>query len=722
MRTRMLMSGALAATFAAGVLTQPETAWAADDAITVYCAGVDGILVDEKDQSLRRALHMLGDRLAELPEEIGDPSMPPGDVFKMLADVLLSPIVFRAGFIPGADPNEGPPFYAQIAIGADNRDTAKRRAMTALELMRQGMGPVEGEPHPDLPDITVIDLDGVPLYIGSTQAGGNSMSIVAINKLNLESPDLADLGLPAGVETALAMKFDGAAVAPFIEMMMQQMPPGPSEALRGQLMMFGLAGEDPMHITAAFGHDAQRAHAVMRYRNYVDNPAYSMLIVREPLTSRELNLVPADATVARVGHLKMSAFGDYFINLFGSMPAEQMGGMTPEGLFDMVEEQIGINPKTDLLDHLGQTWGYYMSGTTGGGGLLSTVMFAQVADEDAITETFDQLAGMVNEMAKERAKGYVRFRSRRIAGQEITTLSFPGLPIPLEISCAVEHGYLWVAVTPQALLGALKHVREGGAGLAANPRFRAMAGDRLASAFDVQWQDTPRLLAGGYGLVSLAASALSNGVLSPKNPDRDPGLVLPTFEELADGAQPAVALSWIEGNDLFYHAQMDRSMLVNLTGAVGTLGNSGAGLAVAAIGAAVLLPAVAKARMSAPMARSEAQLRQIHLAAETYRQATGEYPADFDALQRENFIIPALKSSPFGPVANEAGDYWFDFSGFGGDEWQRIIGYDRAAYAGERAVPVLFADGHVELLSIDEFLAAIDREPNLQVDFQLSLK
>ena len=104
------------------------------------------------------------------------------------------------------------------------------------------------------------------------------------------------------------------------------------------------------------------------------------------------------------------------------------------------------------------------------------------------------------------------------------------------------------------------------------------------------WVDTPALLRDGYGLMSLATTALSNAMRSPAAPDRGPAFVLPPFPELAAGALPTVSVTRLVGKDSWTETNSDPSILVSGTGMIGSFFRSPlAGLvAFGAIGGATL--------------------------------------------------------------------------------------------------------------------------------------
>jgi len=706
MHLRLLMCGALGTALAIGA--GMERAYAADDAIVIHSRGLDGLLVDDKDIALRDALHLLGDRLAELPGELREPDMP-GALLQMAAQMLMSPMTLRMGVIeePVAD---GPPIYLALSVEAPNQDTARGQAEAFLQILAQAMGGAEPQEAPGQPDLRMVDLDGVPLYIGAGQAGGKPAFIAAVNTDDVASPDFDGIDLPEGAEPVFVFQFDGEELQPLIEMAMQQAPPMERGFIEQQLAMSGLTGDHPIKLELAVGHGADLTHVMLRLDNYLANPNFSGMFVREPLTKAMLDMVPSDATYAQLGRTRLSALGDMFDAMIASIPEEERGGV--EDPFAMIEEQIGIHPKRDLLDHLGDTFGAYMSDTTGGGGLLSTVVFISVSNEDALEQTFAKLRTVFNQQAVENANGYVQLQERTLAGHDMVTLSFPGIPIPLEISYALENGYLTVAATPQALIGALNHVRTRGRGLTQNERFAAIAGEKLAASNYVEFADTPRLIADGYGLTSLLMSALSNGLQSPGG-GRDVGLLMPAYADLAKDVQPYILLGYIEGETIVYHGKSDRSALVSIAGTLGSMGGSSAIIA-AAVGAGVLLPAIGQARASAMHTQGAAQLRNINMAAHVYsREHEGAMPDTAAALIEGGFITEDLLRASSGEL------FWLDFSAMDEFDARRIVGFDRGAYSVGEDVATLFGDGHVEILAAMRFAELTRQPPNDEVDFEL---
>ncbi|HWB20702.1 MAG TPA: hypothetical protein VG711_10405, partial [Phycisphaerales bacterium] len=136
-----MMSCAVMGALTVGMLVRAGTAKPAGDALVVESGGVQGLFVDEKDQGLKKALQMLDQRLAELPKEFGNNDIPPGAI-EMVTDILLSPFTLQAGWIDGADPRMGPPFYAQLAVNGGGEQQTNELAGRFGALLAQMGAPV----------------------------------------------------------------------------------------------------------------------------------------------------------------------------------------------------------------------------------------------------------------------------------------------------------------------------------------------------------------------------------------------------------------------------------------------------------------------------------------------------------------------------------------------------------------------------------------------------
>ncbi|MHC4948408.1 MAG: hypothetical protein ACYTG1_09120 [Planctomycetota bacterium] len=704
--------------FALFVALAPDRAHAEGEAVIIRSAGLEKLLVDPKDAGLRRALDMLHDRVGDLPAELGTQEFP-APALQLLMEILHGPMSLRVNVLEGIDPREAPPFSLQLDRFTGTDADAAALAARLAEVMAAATG-MASQPAPDRDGMRMLDLDGVPGYHGAMRVGDSPALTVAINRVSDDPATIAWTGLPASVQPALAVHVDFPAMAPVFDMMREQAGPE-AEMMLAQLEMAGLTGPNAATISAAMGYGLDRAHGALRYTNYQALLERYHAVPARPLAAGDLRLVPADALYAQVSAFNPDSIVHTIRMLVGMVPESKR----PEGdPIDLIAEMTGIHLERDVAAHLGDVMGLYTSRTTGNGGLTSLVLFAELTDADAIQATLARMSERANAMGDQFANGYVQLRDRMIDGHRVTSLLFPGLPIPLEPSFAVSGRYLFKALTPQALVAAIEHADAGGRGLAENPRFLAMGGQGADGAVQVTFTDAPALVADGYGLVSMGYAALANAVRSPGDPTREPGVIMPPLGDLLDGAKASVTIARVEGGDLVMTTQADRSWTVGGCAAVGAIGGSAATIAAAGIAAGLVMPAMASARTSARSVESMSRMRALGIAFHMYAaEHDDRIPAGADALLEAEFIgVDALQSS-FGPAADGGADYWLDDSGGKMSDIRypdkRVLAYDRAMYLDGRQVAALFADGHVETLDWWAFRELLEHEANEGIDFDL---
>jgi len=253
--------------------------------------------------------------------------------------------------------------------------------------------------------------------------------------------------------------------------------------------------------------------------------------------------------------------------------------MNVDDILKNVEMSIGLNPMDDLIDHLGHEWVSYTADSSGGGGLMSLVFLNKGANTDALEETFVKMENIINSIADENAKGYIRCQEWRgehwhTAGMKAGfTITFPGLPIPLELSLGMTDDYLIAGFTPQAVQAAVLQCSGKAHGsVLNNPRFKAGVKGQLNNVNKLAFIDMQASMARGYPMAQLLGTAVENFVRSPSDSTRDPGMVVPSYNDLRHDARGFVQITRMNGNDLVQITRSDGSWLVNIAGASGAIG------------------------------------------------------------------------------------------------------------------------------------------------------
>lgn len=531
--------------------------------VSMWIEDAGACLQNPKDAGLVAALRLVTERVQELPAELPDfPPLPP-EAIDLAAHVLTGRKSFR--LFLSDDPNLMLPVYAQLEMQEGGAEAAARLADTFLGLLG-GMG----APLGDAPTAGLRALQtpmGVPLELGAL----DDRFVLSLGKVLAEPGRPATVDLPEGARPMMSMHMDVGRALEFAFGMAAMGSPDEAEQMMRVMETFGL---QDMQIDMTVGADAERTYAVSRLPGYAGTMREMGMMPARGLAKTDLALVPADAAWASLGTIEAQGTLDMVLALL----SEQLGEAGMEDPVEALAAMTGINVRTDLVDHLGTVYGVYTSDTTGGGGLFSMVGFLELANAEGMLGTLERLQDLVDGIGAAEADGYVRSRSWQHGETELFTLTFPGIPIPVEPTIAVTGTHMVVGITPQATLAALGQMAAGGPGLLANENFVDGLAADVDGAYSVVFTDTPRLLRDGYGLTSLLCSAIVNGTRSPRSVERDAGVILPPYHELAKGARASVTLTRVEGEDFVGHGRSDSSMLVNLAGGVGMLTSSPAGL------------------------------------------------------------------------------------------------------------------------------------------------
>jgi general secretion pathway protein G len=363
-----------------------------------------------------------------------------------------------------------------------------------------------------------------------------------------------------------------------------------------------------------------------------------------------LERIPPDATFVSLSRTEPEMLLRYV----------ERSGENGEELLDKLYDVLGIDLGPDLLEPLGQTFGLYLSDSTGGGGLTSAVAFAAADDEERLAATLAKLAARLNDAARDELQGRVRARAFERGGAHGYELDIPGLPVPLGPCVALADGQLLLAATPQALDGALR--RASGSPHAAETAaswLRHLAPERVGALDGLQsltYVDTERFAREGYGLAALASAAVANGIRSPQDPTRDPGPVMPPFAELFAGVQPTVLLARVVGEDLVTTGSMDRSLLVHLAATLGWSPVILSGAAAAGLFASLAVPSVTMKLADAELTKAKADIVALKSALDDYAlENQGKYPESLEALvvpDEDGFIWIETAEVPPDPWGN----------------------------------------------------------------------
>ena len=360
--------------------------------------------------------------------------------------------------------------------------------------------------------------------------------------------------LPEGVKADLVFDLNlGVAVELALEAMAFGAPEE-ADLLEALSEIFAL---DELAIHSASGIGSDFRHEVTYAPNYGAALRSRGLIPEQGIQRKHLRAVPKDALWADVVRLDWGAA----IEMVLAAAADPLADIGIEDPIEYVTQLTGIHIERDLLDHLGSTFGLYASDTTGGGGLASMVAFLEVTDADGLRPLVERMQSLVNGIGLAEADGYVQVRRWENNGIACLSLTFPGLPIPIELSMALTEDLLVIGATPRALVTALEQARGTSPNLLDNEHFQASAALDPIGSYRVTFFDTPRAVRDGYGFVSLVTSALANATRSRRDESRDAGIIMPSFHDLMKGAVAWTQITQVDTEDLLIRTRSDPSVL-----------------------------------------------------------------------------------------------------------------------------------------------------------------
>ncbi|MEM1448049.1 MAG: hypothetical protein AAF957_00510 [Planctomycetota bacterium] len=542
----------LTAALAAALVTPAQEGSGSDDSIhllSLSCGDLADALQHPKDEGLARALGMLDERLAEIPSELEggmspmlsaalDPSAIP-----IWLRLLQAPKSVRVDVSRSAIGTYRQPFQVGFAVHEESPEAAQRLEGGVRALAERMRFAIPSE-------MVTVEDSSILVRTGRTPEpmGGSRAAELA-----------------RGDGTLLAeMRMDVGGYFEFLEgLVMQSGAPLEVGIAFDVLDRMGLM-DCSMEVATATDESTSRTVAVMTQLGGRMRDAG--LLPAEGLKAEHLAPVPADARWMSVERFDMAAAFEALNGLVSELMQQAGGGGDAA---EMVASVTGVDLSGGLFGALGDTYGMYASDSTGGGGLTSTVWFVSLRDAEALLETKEQIEELLNGQASLHARGYVNARTWTHGDGEYTTLTFPGLPVPMEPTMALSDEWLVVAATPQAALGAMAQIESGGAGIAAHPAIAPLLSDGSKNA--ITYFDAEHYARKGYGATSLVLSGVSNAVRSRVDATRDPGQLLPLFGTFVEGIRPTVGYGEVHGDDYVSVSVGDASNVVQMAATAGLL-------------------------------------------------------------------------------------------------------------------------------------------------------
>lgn len=652
-----------------------------------------------KDAAAKRALMMLGDRLKSLPREIDGLDLAPADI-----DAGWRILTGGFGFRFELDGDD--PLFALSAAPAGG-----------TEGLLRSLGELLSRDDPD--SIEIAENGSIRFRMTDT----NALQLVeardgdrAVLSLRTEGAGIA----PVAVERHDLPVTDAPIVSASVELgrlmaIVRNEIEGEEPELAERLAELGVLSAGNARMTFSVGSGNGLASFTGRLTGA--RPWLGRFIGAAELDAETFSVVPRDATRVYATCLDLG----WLLRV-----VEMVGEENDTDFVAQVRDGFGIDLDRGVLNNLGPRWIYYQSESTGGGGILSAVLVAELRDAEAFSAAQTAAMTHANQLAASLGRGYGRTREWRSGDSAAYTITFPGLPVPVEPSWAVVGNRLIVALSPVGLVGAMGQLAAADS-VADNPLFAEAVLESLprGGVIGVSYIDTARFAARGYGVANLATSALANAVRQPFNDVAEPGLIMPGYASFIEGIRPTGSVTSWDGDSIVMKGSADGSVLVQTAAYTGEQGV--AALLSPGLSVGTLLPALGQARRSAQQLKGASQVRALVMGSIMWAQDNPAKPATTADLIEAGMITPDMLDSPVADAWDGNGEIVLrtkfpEGTDLGLFDPQLVIAMDRAAYITfHDTVSVGFSDGRVEALSrweVDELLNA-EVNAGLRDEFQL---
>ncbi len=530
----------------------------------------DAILVSPKDQALKRAIKMLPARLREVKGELPPDAPVPTEALDLAGRLLSSPV--RAAFAYNPEQQTGGFFGGGAVLSFLTGAEAEAGKTGSLVNALVKLSPFKPKESKAFAGMSEVLLPFGTIRGGPRQTAKGWAYDLHVGTMSEPDTILGELDTIAisGVKPYFKARFDAAPLNPlmdFIEMMAGDNP----QAADGiaKIKESGVLGPKGVKGTYLCGYAEDRSVSETRISGLA-GAATALGMSKTPLTDADLKVIPADAHWGIIGSFE-STYLTQQVQSALELPDARAA-------VDQFKQMTGVDPVADLLAPLGGTFALYLADSTGGGGLMSMVVVTGVTDPQKFSGAIGKLTTMANGILAEedKAKGYVLVRDwahESAPGAKFQSLSFPGLPVPIEVTYAFAGKWVVAGLTPQAaLVAARQAMGKGDGGITTNERIGA-AMPKGKSMVSFTFNDPAKTLREGYAVASMAGSALGNLMRTRGKAKevREPGLVTPPYADLLAGARGQVSWTTWEGDEYVQRSEGDRSQLVDLSMRAGQL-------------------------------------------------------------------------------------------------------------------------------------------------------
>jgi len=423
------------------------------------------------------------------------------------------------------------------------------------------------------------------------------------------------------------------------------------------------------------------------------NPKGPLFGLIRPADPAMLDAADANTITASVWNLDLAGLYDLFMRTAKAAAPPQEYAELEKGLAD-AEKELGFRIRQDLLAGLVGPMAAFTVETPNSMPPTGGILMAKVTQPDAVDKALAALAKAI----VDASHGSIQVGTTVQDGHTVRCVSGTGLALAQVMpTWVVAKDRLILATNTALCTRALAQWTSGTQAktpLRETASYRQVLGTLPQGLVSLQYADTPRqfrqtlLALQPYWPVATVAAARA-GIQLPA--------ALPRFDRIVDRMPPSAFTCWQDKDGLRWRSE-------------GHFSDTGA-VAGAAVGAAIVMPAVARARTLAQRVLSMNNLKQIGLACIMYADAhNGSLPASLQSLVDAGQIQAEVLRSPRTP--SPAGRPFYIY--IAGQTTQQkdpaltIVAHEDPDQTRE-GVNALFLDGHVEFIRHEAFWERLEQ-------------
>jgi prepilin-type processing-associated H-X9-DG protein len=425
------------------------------------------------------------------------------------------------------------------------------------------------------------------------------------------------------------------------------------------------------------------------------------LVAQASVDDAMMKVIPQDAMAAGAVRLDPAKTYEQL-----KTSALNIGGDDAKAAFNQLEqgaEGLGLPLKT-VHEAVGDQWVLYNAASQGGFALTGWTLVGNIRDVEKFNKTLGIVRGMI-------AKGFgdgerTRIRALDADGVKIEYLEFGRWGSPISPAWAIVGDKFVLALYPQLVEDAARHIKDGGKSLLDNPEYAA-ARKRTGSEGPMIWVSGPEVTKNLYPVSLVFVSAINSfagGFHEGNDESEVAGAdLLPSMQRLLEYVGHDTLAIKTTPDGLLKTRSVSNPLLSPLAWVDSPV-----------LWLALGIPSIGASEDAADRVKSAANLRQIGQAIQLYaNENKGKSPPDLATLTKTQDLQADTMKSPFGPAKDGNDVVLLHYGGaipsatvVGSAEI--IIAYDQAALEQGEGTNALYADGHVDWIAPDAFKKALD--------------